>query len=251
MRRPSGIFTLAALAASIWVCGADGASGAAQQDTPSWDKGGSSAPKPKPKPAPSRPRPRPTPRRPLPPRPTQAPLEVEYRVVKVNENNSQVEVSPVTVFNRGDRLRLAVRANQDVYLFVVHQKSLSEPGRIFVPDSQYNSGQNFLPRGQEFVFPSACARGGAAYECSHLIDGSGAQESFTLIFSRAPSVTLLEDPSAAGGTVRAQALADYVTDSARRLGAAGRGATIFSRSVRSLNPQDDRVAVRFMVNKRG
>jgi Domain of unknown function (DUF4384) len=246
MRTPTGPLMLAALLASLPgtapVCRA---AAARAQDTPSWDK---LTPKPKPKPAAPRPAPRKPPRR----APTAAsPLEVEYRVFKVNENNSQVEVNSVTVFNRGDRVRLAVKANADLYLFVIHQKSPAEGGRIFIPDSRFNNGQNLLERGREFAFPDDCPPGGAASDCSYLVDAAAGQEYFTLIFSRRPSLDLLDSATAAGGVVGAQAIDDYVNNSGRRLDTSGRGASVFARSVRNLNQKDDKVVVRLMLNKRG
>src|SRR4051812_47112443 len=80
---------------------------------------------PKGRPKPARPRtaaPHPT-TRPT-PRPARAQgLTAQYRLLKVNDNGSQVEVSPVTVFNPGDRLRMAVKADADVYVFVIHQRA--------------------------------------------------------------------------------------------------------------------------------
>lgn len=243
MRNLTGPLMLAALLASLPgaapVCRA---AARRAQDAPSWN----TKLTPKPKPAAPRRAPRKPPRR----APTSSSLEVEYRIFKVNENNSQVEVNSVTIFNRGDRVRLAVKANADLYLFVIHQKSPTEDGTIFIPDSRFNNGQNLLARGREFIFPDGCPPGGAASDCSYLVDAAG-QEYFTLIFSRRPSLGLLDSAAAAGGVVSAQAIADYVNNSGQRLDTSGRGGSVFARSVRNLNQKDDKLAVRVMLNKRG
>lgn len=252
--RPDSLATAILLA--LAACAAVSAPRAARaQDTPSWNKTPTA---PKPAPAKPTPKPRPAPKpvrrapAPEPARPATPPLTVQFRILKVNENNSQVEVSPVTVFNRGDRLRIAVKSSEDVYLHVIHQQAPNQSGRVFIPDSQFNSGQNFIPRGREFIVPSGCPPGGAPSACSYLVDGPAGQEFFTLIFSRGPSVNLLEGAAAAAGSIRPQDLDAYMNAAGQKVDASGRGDTIFSRQVRNLNPRsNDRVAVRYVLNKKG
>jgi hypothetical protein len=174
---------------------------------------------------------------------------VQYRLLKVNDNNSQIEVSPVTVFNTGDRLRLAVKADEDVYLFVIHQKAPGRQGSIYFPDSRVNGGQNLIPKGAEFLLPSNCSDRSSPVACSFPVDPVGGQEFFTLIFSRSPSVSLLDQAAEAGGVVSAQSLDTYLGGHAQKLDASARGDTVFARAFRSLKP-DGQVVIRLALNKR-
>ena len=246
-RRQTGIDLLAALFIPALVLAACDRAARAQSDTPSWNRN-----VPKKTTTRRTPRPRPTPRpTPRPVTPSSPPLSAQYRVLKVNENNSQVEVNPVTVFNRGDRVHIAVKADQNVYLFVIHQPGPGQPGTIFIPDSRINSGQNSLVKDQEFVISPPCAPGAAAYQCSHVVGGGG-QESFTLIFSREPTIKLLDDSAASGGSVSPQALDAYADSIGQRLDDSARGDTVFARRFRNLNPRSGgQVVVRVPLNKRG
>jgi hypothetical protein len=235
---------LAALACGLLVaCCA--AAPAQRRDTGAWD------PSAKPKPKPTKPAPhRPAPTRPRPAARARS-LAVQYRLLKVNRNDSQVEVSPVTVFNRGDRLRLAVRADDEVFLFVIHQKGPGQPGSIYFPDTRVGA-QNHVAKGEQLVFPSNCPDATTPADCSFEFDGASGQELFTLIFSRSESVPLLDRAAEAGGTVSAGALDAYVGGLAQKLDSSTRGDTVFARRFRNLNPKTaDLVVVRLVLNKRG
>jgi hypothetical protein len=246
---PKRCAVLTALAITLAACGAF-AVPAHAQDSPSWNK---DVPKPEPKPTRRAPAPRRAPppaRRVEPPAPSAPLLSVQYRVLKINPDNTQVEVSPVTVFNRGDRVRIAVKANQDVYLYVVNQKAAGQSGRVVIPDSQLNNGQNFLAKDQEVAFPSGCASGAQSAGCSYAVDNGAAPEFFTMIFSRSPAVSLLETAVEAGGDIKGQALDAYAQGAGQNLDTTARGDTVFSRRIRALRPADQ-VVVRFALNKRG
>jgi hypothetical protein len=187
------------------------------------------------------------------PRPPHAPTKVralaaQYRLLKVNDNDSQVEVSPVTVFNRGDRLRLALKADDEVYLFVIHQKGPNQPGNIYFPDTRIGA-QNHIAKGEQLVLPSNCPGVSTPAECSYEIDERAGQEFFTLIFSRSDNVPVLTQ---AGGTISASALDAYLGSLAQKLDTSTRGDTVFARRFRNLNPKSaDLVVVRLVLNKRG
>jgi hypothetical protein len=173
---------------------------------------------------------------------------VQYRLLKVNDNDSQVEVSPVTVFNRGDRLRLALKADDEVYLFVIHQKGPNLPGTIYFPDTRIGA-QNHIAKGEQLVVPSNCPGTPTPAACSYEIDERAGQEFFTLIFSRSDNVPVLAQ---AGGTITAGALDAYLGGLAQKLDASTRGDTVFARRFRNLNPKSsDLVVVRLVLNKRG
>ena len=207
-----------------------------------WDPAGKkAAPKPRRTPTPPRPAPR-----------AARQLAVQYRLLKVNSDGSQVEVSPVTVFNAGDRVRVAVKSDEDVYLFVIHQKGAGLDGSIYIPDTSINGGQNFVRGGEQFVFPANCSGVTTPADCSYRIDAGRGQEFFTLIFSRSASVPVLERAVEAGGVVGRGTLEDQLGGMARRLDTSARGDTVFARRFRNLNPRSaDMVVVRLVLNKRG
>lgn len=247
-RRPhSNALRLAALACGL-VLACCAAAATQRRDTGVWDPSA----KPKPKPA-AKPRPKPAPPRPQ-PAPRARIRSVQYRLLKVNGNDSQIEVSPVTVFNGGDRLRVAVKADKDdddVYLFVIHQRGPGQPGNVYFPDTRVGA-QNHINKGEELVFPSDCSDASTPADCSFEIDGARGQELFTLIFSRSESIPLIERAGADGGTVSAAALDAYVGGLAQRLDMSTHGDTVFARRFRNLNPKSaDIVVVRLVLNKRG
>jgi hypothetical protein len=226
---------------------------ATAQDTPSWNK---NIPKETPAPTPKRvtPRPRPRPAQPKPrPAPAAQLLSVQFRIFRVTDTNTQIEVNPLTVFNKGDRLRIAMKANQDVYLYVIHQKVPDQSGRLFFPDSRLNNGQNFLAKNSEVLVPSGCVGPVPPQECSYTVDGTAGQEAFTMIFTRNPSINLLENESGGiNSEIKPQTLVAYATSSNQQLDTTGRADSTFGRLVRNVNPKaNNQIIVRYVLNKRG
>ena len=111
-------------------------------------------------------------------------LRLQWRVLKVREDGTQEETNPSAIFHVGDRLRLAVRPNQDGYLYVIHQTAPNQPGQIVFPDSRVNGGRNDVERAQEFILPSNCPPGIKPQDCSLIVAPPAGQEIFTLVFSR-------------------------------------------------------------------
>jgi hypothetical protein len=176
-------------------------------------------------------------------------LSAQYRVLKVNANNSQVEVSPVTVFNAGDHLRFAFKTNVDAYLYIIWQEGSGRPAKIYFPDSRFNNGLNNLTKDQEFVIPGACGQGATPYDCAHVLGGS-AQELFTVVVSRSPTLNLLNQSVMAGGVVDPRRLEDFVRASVQGLDPARRGDTVFAVCYRNLNPKaDDQIVLQYAINK--
>jgi hypothetical protein len=153
------------------------------------------------------PRPKPT-RRPT-RRPVKAAVEesapmltLQYRVMKVREDGTALETNPGAVFFPGDRLRLAVKANQAGYIYIIQQKqNMSQPGMIVFPNSQVNGGQNYVKKDQEFIIPSNCPAGMNPRDCSVLVTPPSGQEFFTLIFSRDLILDLPNQAAQAGGMI--------------------------------------------------
>jgi len=75
------------------------------------------------------------------------------------QDGATKRVSPDHVFHSGDRVRILVETNRDVYLYVFHQEG-NGPADLLFPDARLQGGQNsvaahlpsFVPRGRWFRF---------------------------------------------------------------------------------------------------
>lgn len=123
-------------------------------------------------------------------------LTVQYRVLIKRSDGSEGESSLASVFHTGDRLRLGVTANQDGFLYVVHQKE-GEDGLIMFPDSRVNHGENYVTNNQEFILPPVdCPLPDPDNSCWYEVTDDPAQEYFIIVFSRDQITDL---PNTAGG----------------------------------------------------
>lgn len=165
-------------------------------------------------------------------------LRLQWRVLKVNDNGVAEETNPTAVFHSGDRLRLAVRANQNGFLYIIHQRDPSAPGQIIFPDSRINGGRNDVTRDQEFILPSNCPAGMAPADCALVVTPPAGQEVFTLIFSRDLITDLPNTPSEAGGGISPAMLVRLRSESGQVL-RRGRGTTPFSVVVVNTNTRDN------------
>lgn len=127
-----------------------------------------------------------------PPRPA-APLELHWWVLKRDGKGALREVSIVNdrarealsideTFAPSDMLRLAVRAEQDGYLYVIHQPTPQEDGRLLFPSKYYKSADGLVRRGQTFYLPD-----GLSSPTSWLsLPSASSRETIRLVFSRTP-----------------------------------------------------------------
>lgn len=179
-----------------------------------------------------------------------APLTLQYRVMKVEPNGTQVEVNPITVFSPGDRFRFGFKATEDGYLYVIRQRAPDQPGRVLYPDARVNGGQHFVRKNQEHSVPSDCGRDTPAWVCAFPVEAGGAQDFYTIVFSRDARLNLPEGDAPPGGGVASRSLARHWAASRQRLSTRQRGDTIFSLRVSNLNTRDDELIIRFLINKR-
>jgi hypothetical protein len=135
-----------------------------------------------------------------------APLALQWRVLKVNEYGKQIETNPGATFHSGDRLRVGVKANQDGYLYIIHQPGSYQPGRILFPDSRLNDGQNFVRKNQEVVIPSNCPNPNDP--CWYPVLPPAGQEYFTLVFSRDMLLDLPNKAAETGGLIPVDVIRD-------------------------------------------
>jgi hypothetical protein len=123
---------------------------------------------------------------------------------------------------------------------------------LFFPDSRINGGQNYLAKDVELLVPSGCGGGTPTQMCSFPVDGVSGQEVFTMIFSRSPSVELLESQTGSvTAELKPQVLEAYANSLRQKLDTTGRADSIFGRKVQNLNAADDKIVVRYVLNKHG
>jgi hypothetical protein len=144
-----------------------------------------------------------TPRRPRPKVEKVPLLTLEYRVLKRGQDGASIEANPVTTFHAKDRVRVAIKVNQDGYLYIINQtedqnaKVVVQPHLIF-PDSRIKDGQNFVKMNEEVLLPSYCSPGYDDHGvCWWKMDDKAGSEDVILIFSR-DLITDLEDNTVAG-----------------------------------------------------
>jgi hypothetical protein len=129
-------------------------------------------------------------------------LTLQYRILKVRDDGTAAETNPGAVFFPGDRLRLAVKANQDGYVYIIQQKmGVDKPGGMVFPNSRVNGGQNYVKKNQEVIIPSNCPQGISLRDCSLVVTPPAGQEFFTMIFSRDLILDLPNEAAKAGGAI--------------------------------------------------
>ena len=121
-------------------------------------------------------------------------LTVQYRVLIRRPDGSQAESSLASVFHSGDQLRLGVTANQDGFLYVIHQKE-SKDGVILFPDSRVNNGENYVSRNQEFILPPINCAAQNPDECWYTVTDDPEKEFFIFVFSRDQITDLPNTPA--------------------------------------------------------
>ena len=120
-------------------------------------------------------------------------LTVQYRVLIRRPDGSPAESSVASVFHSGDRLRLGVTANQDGFLYVIHQKE-GQDGQILFPDYRVNNGENYVSKNQEFILPPPNCAAQSPEECWYPVTADPEKEFFIFVFSRDQITDLPNNP---------------------------------------------------------
>jgi hypothetical protein len=222
----------------------------AQVDSVTYDRPVEVVRKEKPRRRARRPRPKPTPKK---PRVVEKVLllAVQYRILKVGSDGVMEETNAtLNTFSAGDRLRLAVKANQDGYLYVIHQPGKGMDGQIIFPQSRVNNGQNYVSRNQELLLPSNCdpniARGA---DCSFPVLAPAGQEYFTVIFSR-DMLLDLPNEAAQAGVVRASVIEQIYRDSEQSIERM-KGDTKYAIKLVNINKADNEEIIQTLVLNKG
>jgi len=223
----------------------------AQVDSVTYDRPVEVERREKPRRKPRRPRAKPTPRK---PRVVEKVLllAVQYRILKVGTDGVMEETNAtLNTFFAGDRLRLAVKANQDGYLYVIHQPGKGMDGRIIFPQSRVNNGQNYVSRNQELLLPSNCdpkiAKGA---DCSFPVMPPAGQEYLTVIFSRDMLLDLPNEAAQAGGVVRAAVIEQLFSESGQSIERV-KGDTKYAIKLVNVNKADNEEIIQTLVLNKG
>ena len=114
--------------------------------------------------------------RPQGPRPA---LGLRYTILK-KSGDQPVEVGSGTVFHAGDRIRLAVEANDDGYLYVVNQGS-SGTWKLLFPSAEIKDGDNRIQKRVRYEIPSGY---------TFTFDEQSGEEKLFIVLSRQPEPDL-------------------------------------------------------------
>jgi len=142
-------------------------------------------------------------------------LTLQWRIVKFKEDGYQEETSGGATFMPNDKIRLAVKANQGGYLYIIRQNTPGAEGQLLFPDKRHLKGKNFVQKNQEYILPSDCSN--FEVPCWYSIQPPAGQELFTLIFSREPIEELPNDATEGGAPIAAQVLTELKSSSSQKL----------------------------------
>jgi hypothetical protein len=110
---------------------------------------------------------------------TAGPLAIRYSVMKLVDGDYE-EVLPTTVFRSGDKIRIAVEANDSGYLYIV-QRGSSKTWSVLFPNSDYQNGNNHITAVRRQVIPG---------KARFTFDDTPGTERIFLVFARKPEPDL-------------------------------------------------------------
>ncbi len=112
-------------------------------------------------------------------KPAEVPLGLRYTLLK-RAGPDTVEIPPSAVFRTGDRIQLGVEANDNAYLYIVHQGS-SGKWQVMFPSAGVAAGNNRLEKGKRYIVPEGYAM---------TFQGEPGMEKLFLVLSRQPEPDL-------------------------------------------------------------
>ena len=123
-------------------------------------------------------------------------LSLVAQLYKVDNFNTNIPINPFVQVPFSTKLRLAIKPNQEGYLYIIYQRSDDEDGQVIFPSPTLNNGSNYVAADQEYVVPSNCTdRPGI--NCVLPVLPPVGTEVFTFIFSRDSFDDLPNDAEAA------------------------------------------------------
>lgn len=112
---------------------------------------------------------------------TGKPLGLRYSILRNNGGDDYRETAPDTVFQSGDRIRVAVEVNDAGYLYIA-MKGASGTWKILFPTAEVAGGNNRVESGRQYTIPSAPGR--------FAFDQQPGEEQLFIVLSRRPEPSL-------------------------------------------------------------
>jgi hypothetical protein len=109
------------------------------------------------------------------------PLGLRYSILRNSGGDEYREAAPDTVFHSGDRIRVAVEANDAGYLYVA-MKGASGAWKILFPAAEVAGGNNRVESGRSYTIPSPPGR--------FAFDQQPGEEQLFIVLSRQPEPSL-------------------------------------------------------------
>jgi hypothetical protein len=109
------------------------------------------------------------------------PLGLRYSILRNNGGDDYREAAPGSVFHSGDRIRVAVEANDAGYLYVA-MKGASGAWKILFPTAEIAGGNNRVESGRQYTIPSPPGR--------FAFDQQPGEEKLFIVLSRQPEPSL-------------------------------------------------------------
>jgi len=82
-----------------------------------------------------------------------APLGLRYSVLQETAGGGVMETDPESVFRSGDRIRLAIEANERAHLYIVQRGSSGNWSLLF-PSPEIAGGENVIEKGRRYETPA-------------------------------------------------------------------------------------------------
>lgn len=144
-------------------------------------------------------------------------LSLIAQLYKVDNFNTNIPVNPFLQQPFGTKLRIAIKPNQEGYLYIIYQPAEDKDGMILFPSPTINDGNNYVAAMQEYIVPSNCTDR-AGINCVLPVLPPVGTEIFTFIFSR-DRVDDLPNDAAAASKVRLtpQQILQFYLESGQRL----------------------------------
>jgi hypothetical protein len=179
-------------------------------------------------------------------------LSLVAQLYKVDNFNTDIPINPFVQAQFGTRLRLALKPNQEGYLYIIHQRSEDQDGTVIFPSPTINNGNNYVAPNQEYVVPSNCTdRPGI--NCVLPVLPPVGTEIFTFIFSRDRLDELPNDAEAASKVrLTPQQIFQFYKESGQKLCESQLKDVPYALKIININTKDNEEIIKtFFLNKVG
>ncbi|HSB12595.1 MAG TPA: DUF4384 domain-containing protein [Blastocatellia bacterium] len=171
-------------------------------------------------------------------------LTVQWHLLRRVDDNTTEEADPSKEFQTGDKVKLAITANQPGYLYIIN-KPEGKDGVLLFPDLRINNGQNRVFKDREYIIPSYCADLGAK-DCWFKMTPPAGTETMIVIFSRDRFTTLPNQIKTPYSPVKRELVEELLSRWAQKgaqmtgeLTIPGRKTVRYATRVQNTNPKDN------------